>query len=79
MERWTSLRHNQAHARWLLTYLRRWLVAGTLLLCTAVYADVTLALPALAAVFYVACVLALVFIVVTGLSWLSLRLDRRIP
>jgi hypothetical protein len=77
LERAAALRHNRVGARWLPTYLRRWLVGGSLLLAVATWADQALGHPVLSAVLAVALVLVIVFLVVTVVCWTILRRDPR--
>ena len=72
-ERFASLRHNREQARWLPTYMRRWLVAGALLFLAAVFCEERLASPIVAAAIYVAAVLTLPFELVTLTCWAWLR------
>jgi len=73
LERFASLRHNREQARWLPTYMRRWLVAGALLFVLAVFCEEHLASPIVAAAIYVPAVLTLPFEVVTLICWAWLR------
>ena len=72
-ERFASLRHNREQARWLPTYMLRWLVAGAVLFAAAVFCEERLASPAVAAAIYVPAVLTLPFELVTALCWAWLR------
>jgi hypothetical protein len=73
LERFASLRHNREQARWLPTYMLRWLVTGTLLFAIAFFFEAQLSSPVLAAAVYVPAVLTLPFELVTALCWAWLR------
>jgi hypothetical protein len=73
LERFASLRHNREQARWLPTYMLRWLVTGSVLFAIAFFFEAQLASPAIAAAIYVPAVLTLPFEVVTAVCWAWLR------
>lgn len=73
MERAAALRHNRHRARWLPTYLWRWLVLGALLSGVQIWAEQAIGNAVLSAALAVAVVLALVFLLVTALCWTLLR------
>ena len=73
LERFASLRHNREQARWLPTYMLRWLVTGTMLFAIASFFEVQLSSPVLAAAVYIPAVLTLPFELVTALCWAWLR------
>jgi hypothetical protein len=77
LERAAALRHNRNSARWLPTYLRRWLVGGCVILAFELSAERALDNALLSAVLAVALVLVTVFLVVTLLGWVFLRGPRR--
>ncbi len=72
-ERAAALRHNRDHARWLPTYLRRWLVTGMLLAGIEVWSEQAFGNAVVSATLAVAVVLVIVFLVVTALCWTMLR------
>ena len=71
-EQAAALRHNQAQAHWLPTYMRRWLVLGALLFCVAAFCETALNSPQVSALFYVPSVLSMPITFVTALCWLEL-------
>lgn len=73
LERFASLRHNREQARWLPTYMRRWLVAGIVLFAAAVFCEERLSSPLIAAAIYVPALLTLPFEIVTAICWAWLR------
>jgi hypothetical protein len=75
-QRSAAWRHNRAQARWLPTYMRRWLVIGVMLYATAWLVECVLRLPVLSAFFYVPGVLTVPFNAVTALCWTCLVQDR---
>lgn len=75
-QRSAAWRHNRAQARWLPTYMRRWLVIGLVLYVTAWLVECVLHLPVLSAFFYVPSVLSVPFNAVTALCWTCLVHDR---
>jgi hypothetical protein len=72
LEQAAALRHNQAQARWLPTYMRRWLVLGAALFCVAAFCETVLGSPRLSAFFYVPSVLSMPINVVTAVCWAAL-------
>ena len=72
LERAAAFRHNREQARWLPTYMRRWLVIGTGLFCVAAFCETALNSPQLSAFFYVPSVLSMPFNVVTAVCWIGL-------
>ena len=72
-ERAAALRHNRASAHWLATYLRRWLVAGMLILAMERWSGPALGSTLLSAALAVALVLVIVFLLVTAVCWTLLR------
>jgi hypothetical protein len=73
LERAAAWRHNQQQARWLLTYMRRWLWCGVLLYGMGCLLELTLNAPALSAFFYVPGALSVPVDAVIGASWLGLK------
>jgi hypothetical protein len=72
LEQAAALRHNRAQARWLPTYMRRWLVLGGLLFCVAVFCETVLDSPQVSTLFYVPGVLSMPINLVTAVCWLGL-------
>lgn len=72
LERAAALRHNQAQARWLPTYLRRSLVIAGVLFVLAFFTESVLAAPVLSACFYVPSCLSVTYHVVTAVCWAML-------
>jgi di/tricarboxylate transporter len=73
LERAAALRHNRERARWLPTYLRRWLVMGLLLGGFEAWSERAYGSPLVSATLAVAMVGVIVFLVVTALCWTVLR------
>lgn len=71
-ERAAAFRHNCAQARWLPTYLRRWLVLGMILSCIAAFCETVLNSPQLSAFFYVPGLLSVPASCITAVCWFSL-------
>ena len=75
-QRAAAWRHNREQARWLPTYMRRWVVIGTLLFVLAWFVETMLRCPVLSTLFYVPSVLSVPFNAVTALCWTCLSHDR---
>ncbi len=73
LERAMAWRFNQAQARWLPTYMRRWLWCGVLLYALGGLAEFLLAAPVLSACFYVPAVVSLPVNVIIGVLWAGLK------
>jgi hypothetical protein len=71
-ERSAALRHNKEQAHWLLTYIRRWVVLGGILLAVAAFTELVLRAPLLSAFFYVPTALTLTVSSLTTYFWLAL-------
>ena len=72
-ERAAAWRHNQQHAHWLLTYMRRWLWCGLVFYGLGGFAELMLQSPGLSALFYVPSALSLPVNAVIGAAWLGLK------
>jgi heme/copper-type cytochrome/quinol oxidase subunit 3 len=79
LERAAALRHNRNLSKWLPTYLRRWLVIGSVTVILATWSERNLDNALLSAVLAVALVLIVVFLIVTLLCWTLLSMDRAPP
>jgi hypothetical protein len=73
LERAAAWRHNQAQARWLGTYMRRWLGSGLLFYGLGLTVEMLLGAPLLSAVFYVPGALSVPINAVIGAAWIGLR------
>lgn len=73
IERAAAWRHNQEHAHWLLTYMRRWLWCGVIFYGLGGFVELMLNSPGLSAVFYVPSALSLPVNAVIGAVWLGLK------
>ena len=73
LERAAALRHNRHSAQWLPTYLRRWLVIGSLVFATETWAERSLDNAVVSAMLAVGFVFVIVFLAVSTLSWALLR------
>jgi len=69
-------RHNRLQARWLPTYMRRWLFTGGALFAAAWFVECLLLSPGFSALFYVPSALSIPFNAVTALCWTCLVNDR---
>lgn len=72
-ERSAAWRHNQAQARWLPTYMRRWLACGIAFYALGGVAESVLHAPGLSMLLYVASVLSVPVNAVIGAAWVGLR------
>lgn len=72
LEKAAAFRHNCEQARWLPTYMRRWLVLGFLLFCIAAFCELVLGKSELSALFYVPSVLSMPYNVITAVCWFGL-------
>jgi hypothetical protein len=72
-ERAAAWRHNQEHAHWLLTYMRRWLWCSLVLYGLGGFVELMLNSPGLSAVFYVPGALSLPVNAVIGAVWIGLK------
>jgi hypothetical protein len=75
-QRAAARRHNRTQARWLPTYMWRWLVIGVVFFAIAWFVESVLSCPALSAVFYVPSVLTVPLNAVTAVCWTFLVHDR---
>ncbi len=73
IERSVAWRFNQAHAHWLLTYMRRWLWCGLFFYALGGVVELMLCAPGLSALFYVPCALSVPVNVVIGVLWVGLK------
>jgi hypothetical protein len=69
-------RHNREQARWLPTYMRRWLAVGGALFAVAWCIESLLVCPVLSAFFYVPSALSVPFNAITALCWTCLVHNR---
>ena len=76
LERAAAWRYNQQQARWLLTYLRRWLWCGVLLYGIGSLFEVAFDAPTLSAFFYVPGALSVPVNAVICAAWLGLKAVR---
>ena len=73
LERAAAWRHNRDQARWLPTYMRRWLWCGAFFYALGVVVESLLNAPGFSVVFYVPCALAVPVNAVIGAAWVGLR------
>lgn len=73
LERAAAWRHNQAQARWLPTYLWRWLTCGTALFALGGLVELAWDAPRMSAVFYVPSALAVPVIAVIVAAWVGFK------
>lgn len=72
-ERSAAWRFNQGQARWLLTYMRRWLWCGALFYGLGGFAELMLNAPGLSALFYVPSAISVPVNAVIGAIWIGLK------
>lgn len=72
-ERAAAWRHNQQQARWLPTYMCRWVWCGVVLCLLGSMVELMIGAPIVSALFYVPGVLAVPVNAVIGVAWLGLR------
>jgi len=72
-ERDAAWRHNRQQARWLPTYMRRWLWCGLSLYALGRCVEMLFDAPALSAVFYVPSAISVPVNAVIGAVWLGLK------
>lgn len=75
-QRGAAWSHNRAQARWLPTYMRRWLVGGFLLYAVAWCIECVLGCTVLSAFLYVPSALSVPFNAITALCWACLVHNR---
>ena len=73
VERAAAWRHNREQARWLPTYMRRWLGCGVVLFGIGNVFELLLQAPGLSAFFYVPSAISVPMNAVIGAAWLGLR------
>ena len=73
LERAAAWRHNRDQARWLPTYMRRWLWCAGFFYALGLAVESLLHSPGLSVFFYVPCALAVPVNAVIGAAWLGLR------
>ncbi len=73
IERAAAWRHNREQARWLPTYMRRWMAWGVFCYGLGAGAESLLQAPGLSVVFYVPCALAVAVNAIIGAAWVGLR------
>lgn len=72
-ERAAAWRHNQQQARWLPTYMRRWLWWGLAFYGLGGLVELMLAAPLLSALFYIPSALSVPINAVIGVAWVGLK------
>lgn len=73
-ERAAAWRHNREQARWLPTYMWRWIVLGTLLFAIGAVAEHAGAAAPVASIFFVPSAISVPVNAVIGAAWLGLKL-----
>jgi hypothetical protein len=74
LERAAAWRHNRDQARWLPTYMRRWLLCGLLLFGLGCVTELAFGAAVVSAFFYVPSALSVPADAVIGLAWIGLKL-----
>jgi hypothetical protein len=72
-ERAAAARYNRQQARWLPTYVLRWLWLGLVFYAVAGFLELMLEAPALSMLFYAASAMSISFTVTIGVAWLGLK------
>ena len=72
-ERSAAWRHNQAQARWLPTYMRRWMWCGVVLYGMGGLVESLLQFPGVSVLFYVPCALSIPVNAVIGAAWVGFK------
>jgi hypothetical protein len=72
-ERAAAWRHNQAQARWLPTYMRRWLVIGIGAYAAGALIEAVLGMPVASALFYLPSALSVPINAVAVVVWVGLK------
>ncbi len=72
-QRTAAWRHNQKQARWLTTYLRRWLFMGAMMYALGALCEILLNAPMLSACFFVPMALSVSINTVIGALMLGLK------
>lgn len=72
-ERAVALRHNRDQAKWLPVYIRRWVVAGAVILALEALSEHVLGNAVLSAALLVVLVLVVLFLLVSVICWAFLR------
>ncbi len=73
LERAAAWRHNRQQARWLPTYLRRWLWCMAAFYALGCLFEWLLQVPAAAVLFYIAAAVSVPISAVTGAAWVGLK------
>ncbi|MGV3569822.1 MAG: hypothetical protein ACO1PB_04420 [Ramlibacter sp.] len=73
LERAAAWRHNQAQARWLPTYLRRWTWCAVLFYLLGGFAEFVAGAPALSVLFYVPSALSIPVSAVIAAAWVGFK------
>lgn len=72
-ERAAAWRHNQAQARWLPTYMRRWLVTGAILYAAGAFVEMVVGAPVVSTLLYVPGALSVPINAVLVVVWTGLK------
>jgi hypothetical protein len=72
-ERAAAWRHNQAQARWLPTYMRRWLVIGAAAYALGALVEAVFGAPLASALFYLPSALSVPINAVALVAWIGLK------
>lgn len=78
-ERIAATRHNRKQARWLPTYMTRWLGIGALFYAAAAGAETFLAQPGAARCLYAASAVGVAYTVAIAVAWVGLTQDADAP
>jgi hypothetical protein len=77
LERSAALRHNCEQARWLPTYMFRWLVVGTVLVALEQMAEAVSGDSLLSATLALLVIFVVLFQIITGILWAFLQASRQ--
>lgn len=73
LERAAAIRHNREQARWLPTYMLRWMWVSLVLYALAGFLDLVLEATGLSMLLYAASAMCLSFTVTIGVAWFGLK------
>ncbi|NML17458.1 hypothetical protein [Azohydromonas caseinilytica] len=73
LERAAAWRHNRSQARWLPTYMRRWMCCGLLLYLMGVLVESVFSAPLLSTLFYVTGLMSVPGNAVMAVAWIGFK------
>lgn len=73
LERAAAWRHNRSQAHWLLVYMKRWLVCGSLLYGLGLLVELVLGATQLSVLFYLPSAISVPINAVIGAAWIGFK------